>query len=896
MKKWMMYLLFVYVLASVVSASVVVHNFSIEDAYSPFEIIRGDINLTIIGENYNSKITSNNNDEIEVGDFLSKSGVLFECSPPDCSNDYSFFDGVADKSFRIHAAGKKYMGFILDGENIVLDSLNFKVESNFKESSRSPLSIEFFEKKDWRFNEFSDLLLLKDWGCYDSIRGTQGPLIGNSFYCEMISIPNSGTLNIGASVSGIDTTELNMVVYPETGTGASWECSYNPNSDESCLISPDIGEIFSAGNYQVCVGSDILTGYRIYQEDIGDNCGFGYVSGPEGSVKDYAIFVQAAKYASADFLDDVDFNKEDIIEAANLLILKKYEGDCSNGGCILPFAISGVAQDARIYDVQLTYTSDLEWDSTSEIYDLDVTPVTVDFNGVLDLSTLGFIVSKTMDYIVSFNEADFFNASINVLPAPIILLLFPQNPPAGVPIKFNVGVQFEGNNSLSYKWDFGDDETAVTNLPFTFHSYPDLKNYTMVLEVSAGGNLTSAKSFDIETISPEVAINTTLISKRSALESIVSNIESFPFWYSEALMKIIGVVSFESELDRLDRARNNSFIEQDFIKVAEELYALNIPVGIGVNSFNVSFLMTKVEDINTEPVAIISGDINKDNNKGYANFILNWQNENIDVNFETKEFIVSMWDRESNGIFRVYNFEVSSKDSRESYFVINRPFNDLYFKEDIGARKAGDSTIIILEPESKKSFEFYYKSAEPTTFFVSPKLSSIVIDADIDTTCNFNLICEKEYGENPDNCRSDCKPVGRAIIYLILSLLFILIIYSVLQIWYKHCYENYLFRDDRQLYNLLMYVTNARARGMKDLRIGAELRSKGWSSERVNYIIKKSRGDRTGMYEIIPFEKVLAYFRNRKAREDVLAKVNTVTGNRQQMGRNINKSGFQRRV
>jgi len=91
-------------------------------------------------------------------------------------------------------------------------------------------------------------------------------------------------------------------------------------------------------------------------------------------------------------------------------------------------------------------------------------------------------------------------------------------------------------------------------------------------------------------------------------------------------------------------------------------------------------------------------------------------------------------------------------------------------------------------------------------------------------------------------------------------------------------------------------VTNARARGMKDLRIGAELRSKGWSSERVNYIIKKSRGDRTGMYEIIPFEKVLAYFRNRKAREDVLAKVNTVTGNRQQMGRNINKSGFQRRV
>jgi hypothetical protein len=95
------------------------------------------------------------------------------------------------------------------------------------------------------------------------------------------------------------------------------------------------------------------------------------------------------------------------------------------------------------------------------------------------------------------------------------------------------------------------------------------------------------------------------------------------------------------------------------------------------------------------------------------------------------------------------------------------------------------------------------------------------------------------------------------------------------------------------MYNLLMYVTNARARGMGDDRIAAELRKQGWSSERVAYIIKKSRGQRTGLYEIIPFGKVSAFFRNRKAAKVEAAKV--ATGAQQQRGRNINKSGFQRR-
>ena len=69
-----------------------------------------------------------------------------------------------------------------------------------------------------------------------------------------------------------------------------------------------------------------------------------------------------------------------------------------------------------------------------------------------------------------------------------------------------------------------------------------------------------------------------------------------------------------------------------------------------------------------------------------------------------------------------------------------------------------------------------------------------------------------------------------------------------------------------------MFVTNARARGLTDLRIAAEFRKKGWSSERVNYIIKKSRGDKMGMFEIIPVEKIMAYFRNLRAKRAFMKK------------------------
>ena len=866
--------LLILFLCSVVGASVDVNNYTVKNDYFLLENIDGEIDLTIEGEEYNEEF-SFGSQEILFGDFLVSNGVLFDCVPTDCSMGYDSSDPAADKSFEIFG-DHEYVGFVLEGEDVVLSDLSFDIESDFGRSFFKPLSINFFEREEWSFDVFSDEFMPRDWGCYDLFSREEGSArIGESFYCEMINIQDSGSLMVGADVLGVGSVELEMVVYPEGGSGASWDCPFDPSIEDGCEIPAGMGEIFPAGNYQVCVGADSSTEYIIYEESTGDNCGFAYDFGPEDSVKDYGVYARVAKYEDANFLGSVDFG-EDIVAAANDLIMKRYEGDCLDG-CVLPLAISGVSQNMRIHNISLVYTKDrgeLHYDDL--IYELEEVPAEVDFDGVLDLGLLGYSVSEDGEFVLKLGNEVLIEEIFSIFPAPIIDSVFPLNPPAGVPVDFFAVIDFEDNGSLEYRWDFGDGGVVVSDVSHVSHVYNDLSNYTLSLEVSAGGNMTSSNSFEINVISPEEAIGTGLELKRNNSEKIRFLADKFSIWYEESLLELLEIDYFDAELDRLDRKMNNSFSGEGFRDIAVELYALNMPNFVGMNSIELPFLMTMGDDIDVEPVAIISG--GSDSSGDYATPILNWQNEKISVNFSQDDVLVSYENGEEKKLLVAYSFDVLSSSDSESYFVINKPFNELYFKDSVGEKKVGDATIIILAAGERKSFEFYYEGSGDVGVFVSPKLSSLVLEAEIDTTCNYDLICDEGAGENVETCRSDCKPVAKAWTLWILGVLFLLVVYTGLQIWYKRNYEGYLFKDRAQMYNILMYVTNARARGMKDPRISAELRAKGWSSERVNYIVKKSRGQKVGMVEIIPIERVSAYLRNKKARTEAAKRQGALPG------------------
>jgi len=890
--KRIIFLCVCFFMCSFISASIEVHNYSVENLYSSGNIVKGEINLTISGENYGDEIISNKGDEMSLEDFFDINGANYSCIPSDCSKRYKYSNEQIQKYFNILSSEDKDVGFVLIGGNIVISNLSFNLESNFRESSSVPLAINFFEKEEWEFNDFSDSFMDKNWGCYDSSIGAEDARIGNSFYCEMISIPDSKFLQVGAKVGGSGSEELNMRVYPENGLGTPWKCSFDPNVKDKCKILPDHGDIFHKGNYQVCVGASVLTSRKIYTENRGDNCGFAYGSNSGNSVKDYAIFAQANNYANSSFFSVSDFNYEKIIEAANLLIQKKYKGNCSDG-CVLPMSFSGVNQNVLVSNIKLVYNDDSEWASSDKIYDLDVVSAVVDFSGILNLDLLTFVVDEFGEFIVSLNGKTLFKENFQLSSAPTISSVFPLDPPFSVPVRFYANIDSVGNKTLKYEWNFGDNVTLETQVPYVSHSYELLGNYTLSLKIDAGGGLFNEKSFLINTASPDVAIATNLAFKRKRLQDVGNIITAVPDWYREKMSSIVDIDVLDNYLDRIEKSWNSSSNDESLKNVAQELFAFDVPILIAINSVSSPYLMTSLADINIKPIEGISGVASSSSNKDYINPVLTWQNDNVEASYFEKEFVVVYSNGNQDSVLRVYDIDVTSMSSDKSYFVINRLFDELVFKKDLGARKVGDYTVITLDSGKQEKFEFYYEGTEPTSFFVSPKLSSLIIAADIDTSCNYNLVCEKENDETYKNCRTDCKPTGLAFFYFFIGFFALLFVYTGLQIWYKKRYESYLFKDAAQLYNLLMYVANARARGMNDLRIRAELISKGWSSERVNYVMKKSRGKRTGMFDIIPIEFISAFLRDRKAANREKKRVATLT--KQQGDGNINKSRLQRR-
>ena len=66
-----------------------------------------------------------------------------------------------------------------------------------------------------------------------------------------------------------------------------------------------------------------------------------------------------------------------------------------------------------------------------------------------------------------------------------------------------------------------------------------------------------------------------------------------------------------------------------------------------------------------------------------------------------------------------------------------------------------------------------------------------------------------------------------------------------------------------------MFIDNVHAQGIGDEEIKKRLKGQGWSGEKIAYALKKSRGETTGMYEIIPVEPVLAWWRQRQAEKRV---------------------------
>lgn len=867
MKKVLLFSVFL-ILMGFSMASISVNNYTFKDSYIHGEVISGKIDVSIRNEETGTKLTSNRDDEVTLENFLEANNVDYTCFPEDCSNDYETLSGSTSKNFSKDFEDI-YAGFVLFGEDIEVTGLDFSIGSNFYSTIENPLKIEFFEEYEWMFNQFSsDKFTSEDSGCFNEEVSSAGPLIRTSTYCELIYLSETNSVIAGAKVDNGDSKSLKMSIYSEQGHFLG-DCSFNPLVEEGCKIST--GEIFSSGKYRVCIGSDTNTNYKIYEETEDPMCGFVYSSGPSSSTKDYGIFARTAQYADASNFSSKDISFEDYISGANYIINKKYGGDCSDG-CVLPLKVSGISQNIEISNVALDYLKNNEDYVENKVYELEVIPARVNFNGTLDLSKTDFEIKDEGVYRLYLGGKRIIEEDVTLLPAPEIVSFFPTNPPAGIPVTFYLRVSFSGSYSnLEYRWNFGDGEIIKTDTGKVTYTFPDIEDYDVSVEVVSGGNLSSKKNFSINAISPRDAIDYSLNQRKNSLEQINSFFNKVSDWYIDSLKDKLNISFYESNLLRLEDEREEAKTDEEFLRIAKEIYSMDFFSSIYTESKIIPAFLISQSEVDARSVASFFGEITPPNPGGYAGQILTWQRENIDVSVGYKK-IIFLRESGNEEIFRNYNLNLKSNSDEESYLVINSPKENLFFKEGSAVKRGDSSSGVLISSNERKVVEFYSLNPEEISFFVSPRLSSMILEEDIDENCNFNRICEPEFGEDWKNCRSDCKPKSRALVYVIIGFLVMVVVYTFLQLWYKKHYEGYLFGENRsQIYNLLMYVANSRARGIKDTEIVKSLKNQGWNSEKINYIMKKSYGKNVGMIEIIPFSKISAFLRNREAKNNLNA-------------------------
>ncbi len=883
--------IFIINFTNTVIASIEVHNYTLQREYLPYELIKGEINLTISQESFDLDLTCNiENKKISLIKFLEKNSVDYDCFPNDCESGYiSSGSGKTSKIIDLVKGEEKFLGFVLNGEKVEVQDLSFKIKSNFGVGTELPLKIGFFNSSFYKFMITSGKFFpSKNYGCYDRLTNIVYAYVSTDPYCEKIYVAETPALQLGAILTGTGSEKVSMKIYDKSSNEID-RCEFLPSETDSCVV--DNGkEGFSSGEYYVCIDAKNPTNYKIGTETSNDNCGWVDVPIQGKSNIDFAIFTRRAEYSAA---IPVSINITDTPELKNLAdeandyIKKKYNGNCSED-CILFLTFSGINQELEVYDIDLKYKKGVVI-SEDEIYNVEKKLVLVDFSGVLNLSLTGFNFSTSgkEDLTLKVGNNELIEEGIEVINAPMIGDLYPLNPAAGIPVRFTL----ETNSSkgiVSYLWNFGDGTSSKTENNSVIHTYTTLETYTITVTVQDKNNITNSKDFVIIAGSPKDALNWTFARKKSELDSIKQEIAKFSLTYQNILNKKLKILEYEDEIKKLEKKLEIATFDTDYLEIANGLQSIKLPVALVTETFQMPFY-TDLYDVNLAPVQFIGGgNYEAEAIEEYQNAILLWQRENVKVLLNIKRVYAVGLDMSQDLLVTIYDVSVSSSSGDESYVVISKLYEELEFSGDVSARGAEGATVIILNPEEDKSFQFYFEDDDEPAIFVSPKLSKLDIVANIGI-CNFNKVCEKDSGEDYKNCRSDCKPVFRTIIWIIFILIFGIVIYAFLQVWYKTRYEKFLFDDRRKLYNLVMFILNARERGLGNSIIRSQLKKQGWPGEKIEYAINKADGKRTGMYEIIPIDQVILQFRKFKIKQNINKdknkQMNTITMNEQRLTR-----------
>ena len=618
--------------------------------------------------------------------------------------------------------------------------------------------------------------------------------------------------------------------------------------------------------YYVCVTTSVNNNYKVGWETSSPNCGtaqgFNFLN------SDFDLFAETVKYAASPrFVINQENYKDafrsNLTQKLNNYLQSNYNGNCESSSCFIPIKIFGTNQYATFNDYIINYESVGIPASNQNVYGLDYRSPKINAENLsIDISNANFVVPERS----TDNKFKFYIGGVKLFEKDLAIQrgfafdIYPKLVAFGQNSRFTILSDINITESV---WDFGDgSQKQMTNGNFAFHAFTAPNVSSFDINVTAVNNQTKAtRQFKIFVGSPVEIANQTIRDYKNRLNNLSSQINSYPSWFTKKIQEIINLSNMNGSLNSIEIKYKSAVSEQDYQNVMLELIALDVPLYLSsAQSGNSLPLSVGYENFNLNYIEQLENKV-IENKELLRDQIVIWMNDNFMPEISFKK-IEAKGDFESSTVGTLFTIEtkpVKSVDSSPVYLIIGHDVENYgLYKQDYSVKSVTSGIDYFTLDSNSQTFEFFIQDdvdAESLGAYISPSLDILSNIELPDEECNLNDICEAY--ESSSSCPEDCSGGWFKFTFFawIILTLMGLVIYILLQEWYKKNYQHSLFPENNDLYNLITFIYNTRKSGLRDKDIKAKLIQQGWSNERVNFAFNKVDGKRIGMFEIPLFTR-----------------------------------------
>ncbi len=825
-----------------------IQNYSIENIYGPSQDISGWLNISFAGEPSDANFTGIAGsviNKINLSEILkSNTGYNHSCSPVDCGNDYFANNAQASKTFALSAGNSSVYGFRLAGNIQSIDSLSFSVQSDAAPSCTNQIKVDIFDDgvTDFINNKSTNTVgCTSSQGCYIG-SGSDGEYDLTGQYCQKMNLSEAPGFALGAWVKKVGERNVTIGLF-DNGLVELKNCQLPDASTSGGDVFCNVNySVTKPGQYYICIYPTTGAGtYKIKGHLLQNGCGFsGVTIPPQSQIQAaYDISAQGKQFDSPGTLqipDSIPGGGTLSGLAANYINRKYGSLDCTSG-CVIPVRfISGTNQNIILSDPILRYTQQYVGTVTeSNFYDLETMPAKINSGfKKLYLDSAGFSVPSSLGnytFSLMFDGQTIVSDKIQVKDVPIITSVTPLQTASAFPTDFTASVS-SSYNLTSFSWDFGDGTARViTQGNKTTHAYNQTGEYTLTLSVTDQRKLSSVKTFLINVSSPKDLIALRLAELKASINEIKSDITSLDAFSKAAINFSLGLSAFDAGISSLQSRYTSATTETQFNSIVSDLLKLGtLPESIAKTQSNAALpFIPAAKSVNLDVLeSIAGGNLSSGSEENYANAAAFWAVSNLETTVDSNEFS-GRYDGKLQPVVRTFKITAKEKaDIPYDYYLIMPALAGFY--SDSTFRTEGDYVYINLKDQKTVSFS----TTEDIDFtdlpaFISPSITKL-------SATEATLPEEKK--------------TNKWLVFglIILALIVIgIITYIILKQWYKRKYENHLFPNRNDLYNLATYINNAKKKGKSHGDIETSLKKAGWSGERIRYAIRKYAGKKTGM-------------------------------------------------